>query len=165
MYFWSLSSLIDKKHWQCPNCNNLFASNYAISDSLFLCIWTINNRDYRTLLCRVSYSFIENSESTMYLMFENVPKEKISHVDSKLQVQLSQRRSICWLAASFPGAMFWQNMGCDDRPCSPISPVTDMRWWHQIFVLWIWDFQACIFEKRKRLQILHLFRFRFNFKV
>jgi len=41
------------------------------------------------LASRVSYSFIENAESTVYLMFENVPKEKIPDVDAKLQEVLT----------------------------------------------------------------------------
>jgi len=41
------------------------------------------------LASRVSYSFIENSAPTVYLMFDNVPKSKIPDVDAKLQEVLS----------------------------------------------------------------------------
>eukprot|EP00092_Neocalanus_flemingeri_P035801 GFUD01038981.1.p1 GENE.GFUD01038981.1~~GFUD01038981.1.p1 ORF type:complete len:1002 (+),score=290.69 GFUD01038981.1:52-3057(+) len=42
------------------------------------------------LASKVGYSFIENKESTVYLMFENVPKEKIPEVGPELKKVLQE---------------------------------------------------------------------------
>jgi len=50
------------------------------------------------LASKVGYSFIENKESTVYLMFENVPKEKIPEVGPELKKVLQElvEKKIPW---------------------------------------------------------------------